>query len=234
MDILMERFLAAETTDEINDAADKVFYNWKPAYVWGMISAVDDPQEMKRLHAVYTLGWRHDRRAVPCLIRVLGNQQETSNVRGQAAESLGILRKRKAIAALVEGSRDPSPEVRFWCVFALGHFVRKRKTPAAVARALEARLGDLETPDGGRFYWAVGLEALVMLRRCKTTCVPAKEMFQETMFRALRDPLNHPDHWQWVTSYWNPGIEEAGLFDAALHAIAEAGCDPVTFGRETA
>lgn len=115
MDILLGRFLAAESEEEINHAADKVFYNWNSAYVWGMISAFDHP------HAAYTLGWRRDRRAVPCLIRVLSNQQETSNVRGRAAESLGILRKRKAIAALVEGSTDPSPEVRFWWVFALGH-----------------------------------------------------------------------------------------------------------------
>jgi len=76
-----------------------------------------------------------------------------------------------------------------------------------------------------------------MLCSCKTTRVPAKEMFEKTVLRVLRDPLKHPDHWQWVTSYWkpwNPRIADAALYDAALRIIREAGCDPVTFGRETA
>jgi len=62
------------------------------------------------------------------------------------------------MAALVKFSEDPSAEVRFWCVFAIGQrFVRRRKTRLAVVRALEALLGDLECPDiGGNVAGAAG------------------------------------------------------------------------------
>jgi hypothetical protein len=192
------------------------------------ISALDHADEMTRLHAVYTLARGRDRRAVPHLIRVLGNHQETSSVRGQAAEGLGLLNKRKAIEALIEGSVDCSAEVRFWSVFALGHFVRRRKTPTAVVRALEARLDDHEAY---KDYWAIRLEALAVLQGCRTTRVPLGEMFHETLLQVLRDPLNHPDQWQWASSYWHDSTAGATLFDTALGTISQAGSDPVTFGR---
>ncbi len=50
-------------------------------------------------------------------------------VRGQAAENLTLFRtrKRKIAMVLVDSSADASAEVRFWCVFGLGHFVRREK-----------------------------------------------------------------------------------------------------------
>ncbi len=130
---------------------------------YSLVAALDAQEEHERFDAVYNLGWGRDKRAIPYLIRVLRNRQETSSIRGQAAEGLSLLGKRKAIRPLVECSADDSAEVRFWCVFALGNFVRRRKTPAIVVRALEERLQDNECPDDRGNWWPVRLEALAML-----------------------------------------------------------------------
>src|SRR6267142_515136 len=94
---------------------------------YSLVAALASQEERERFDAVYKLGWGRDKRAIRCLIRVLRNRHETASIRGQAAESLSLLGKRKAIRPLVECSTDGSAEVRFWCVFGLGHFVRRRK-----------------------------------------------------------------------------------------------------------
>src|SRR5947208_2502908 len=106
------------------------------------LKSSDSMERQKSVHSLY-----RDKRGIPHLLRVLGDRSESPTIRGDAAELLKFWRKAKVIRALVEFSADPSAEVRFWCVFALGSFVRRRKTRLAVVRALEARLGDLECPD---------------------------------------------------------------------------------------
>ncbi len=162
---------------------------------------------MERRQAVH--GLYRDKRGIPYLLRVLADRSESSITRGDAAELLRFTRKPKAIKALVEFSEDPSAEVRFWCVFALGHFVRRRKTRLAVVRALEARLEDLEYPDIIGF-WPVGLEALAMLRRCRQTRYPIEALFKETILRVMRDPLNHASKWEWANCYWQDEFCRAG------------------------
>jgi len=191
---------------------------------------------MERLDAVYKLGSTRDKRAIPRLIRLLLNYEESPMVRGQAAESLSMSRRKKAIKPLVECSADVSAEVGFWCVFGLGQFVKGRKTPTIVVRALEERLGDTGCPDNRGAWWSVGLEALAMLRGYKLTRFPIEQIFRETILAVMRDPLNHADKWRWADCYWQNAIagskiDGSALYDTALRKIVEAGFEPVRFGR---
>lgn len=198
-----------------------------------LVAKLGSTDEMERQTAVHSL--YRDKRGIPYLLRVLADQSESPIIRGNAAELLKFWRKRKVMAALVKFSADASAEVRFWCVFALGSFVRRRRTRLAVVRALEARLGDLECPDiiG---YWPIGLEALAMLQRCRQTRYPIEALFRETILKVMREPLNHPSKWDWANCYWQDeiaGSVEQGqtLQTAAAYKLSDAGFDPMTFGR---
>src|SRR5262245_61582763 len=200
---------------------------------YSLVAKLGSTDEMERQKAVHSL--YRDKRGIPYLLRILADRSESPIIRGDAAELLKFSRKAKVIRALVEFSEDPSAEVRFWCVFALGRFVRRRKTRLAVVRALEARLGDLEYPDiiG---YWPVGLEALAMLQGCRQTRYPVDALFRETILKVMRDPLKHPSKWSWANCYWRDEIagsveEGQSLQTAAAYQVSNAGFDPMTFGR---
>jgi hypothetical protein len=194
------------------------------------LQSADEVERREAVHRLYPV-----KRGIPYLLSVLANPSEVPTIRGDAAELLNFSRKRKVITALVKFSEDPSAEVRFWCVFALGSFVRRRKTRLTVVRALEARLGDLEYPDiiG---YWPVGLEALAMLQGCRHTRYPIEALFTETMLKVMRDPLNHASKWGWANFYWRDDVavsaeEGYRLQSAAQYKVSDAGFDPMTFGR---
>jgi hypothetical protein len=196
----------------------------------GKLSSTEERERQNAVHGLY-----RDKRGIPYLLRVLADQSESPIIRGDAAELLKFWRKRKVMTALVKFSADASAEVRFWCVFALGTFVRRRRTRLAVVRALEARLGDLECPDiiG---YWPIGLEALAMLQGCRQTRYPIEALFRETILKVMRDPLNHPSKWDWANCYWQDEIagsveEGQTLQTAAAYKLNDAGFDPMTFGR---
>jgi hypothetical protein len=200
---------------------------------YSLVAKLGSTDEIERRQAVQSL--YPDKRGIPHLLRILADRSESPIIRGDAAELLKFWRKAKVIKALVEFSADPSAEVRFWCVFALGSFVRRRKTRLAVVRALEARLGDLEYPDILGF-WPVGLEALAMLHGCRQTRYPIQSLFRETMLKVMRDPLNHPSKWGWANCYWRDDIagsveEGQRLQTAAAYQVSNAGFDPMTFGR---
>jgi HEAT repeat protein len=81
----------------------------------------------QRQAILYALSWQNDLRTWRPLLRVLANRDESPKVRGQAAEGLayGFFRKRKgskgfkaALSALVAALKDPSPEVRYFAIFA--------------------------------------------------------------------------------------------------------------------
>jgi hypothetical protein len=205
------------------------------AEVYSLVAKLASVEEMERRQAVHSL--YRDKRGIPYLLQVLADRSESPITRGDAAELLKFSRKRKAIEALVKFSADPSSEVRFWCVFALGSFVRRRKTRLAVVRALEARLGDLEYPDIIGF-WPIGLEALAMLQGCRQTRHPIETLFKETMLKVMGDPLNHASKWGWANCYWRDGIAESvdegeRLQTAAAYKLSDAGFDAVTFGRSS-
>jgi PBS lyase HEAT-like repeat len=238
MSDLLEKFLQATGWPGIVDLARELMDRNGPGDVAALQRALGDPLEARRYAAAHALGFiRRDKRAIRPLIRVLENEQETASVRAQTAESLGMLCSRKAVRALIRCSTDDSAEVRFWCVFGIGTYTRGRhghKQSLAINRALEARLGDHEALDDRGNYWAVGLEALAMLRRRSTRHA---KTFRETMLTVLRDPLSHPDKWRWASCYWDGsdlcgGIGSRDLFDRANQMIHDAGFDPVDFGRK--
>jgi hypothetical protein len=88
-----------------------------------------DPEPRVRHAAAYALTFWFQPRAPAALIAALEDAAEQPNIRGQAAEGIGNVLgaelgspslRARAIAELRRGLADPSPEVRFWCIYALG------------------------------------------------------------------------------------------------------------------
>jgi HEAT repeat protein len=83
-----------------------------------------DEDRRVRNAATWAIGFLGDERAVPRLLGVLGNSNESGSVRASAAEAIGHMEKRppfaETTAGLLAGLRDRDIEVRFWCAFALG------------------------------------------------------------------------------------------------------------------
>jgi hypothetical protein len=242
MSNLLDRFLQATEWGEVMQLACDLDNTGDPADVPALVAALRDPLEARRYGAAYSLGFsRRDGRSIAPLIGVLLDKQETPRVRGQVAECLGYQGRRKCLKALIACSADESAEVRFWCVFALGSYVRRRrqkrgKTNWSVARPLEARLKDSGLPEGRGMGYSVGLEALAMLARHVDERHFATHLYRETMRTALNDPVAYPEYWQWAQCYWDmsnfgPEQEWAELFDAAVRKISDAGFDPASFGR---
>lgn len=224
MDELLDRFLRGTDEAEVEECGRDLAVRNDAADVPWLLAALRDPLEARRLGAVYALGFsRRDRRAVVPLMNVLLDRTETAAVRGQAAECLGMLGQRRAIKALIRCSRDPSPDVRFWCVFGLGQItaLRRKKLTHAGIRALEARLGDMAVPQATLGYWPIHFEALAMLGGLSARHAGA---LQQQLQHVLSDPVSAPQLWRWADFYASDTRE------AALK-IAAAGYDPATFGR---
>jgi HEAT repeat protein len=111
--------------------------------------------------AAYVLTFSRGQLAVPALLCVFANEQETVKVRAQAAEGLGNLlhltnrRKliwRQAAESLLLGLSDPLPEVRFWSAYALGMMRCENAVP---------KLEELASTDKTFYsgWWTVGEEA---------------------------------------------------------------------------
>ncbi len=84
----------------------------------------------KRAAVAYVLGRVVDEMATECLLRFLSNHEEDEGVRTHAAESLGLLKDRRAVDALLAALNDSSPSVRFWSAYALGEIGDPRAVPA--------------------------------------------------------------------------------------------------------
>jgi HEAT repeat protein len=78
----------------------------------------------------YVLGRVADEIATDCLVRFLSSTAEDESVRTHAAESLGLLRDRRATDALLATLNDSSAGVRFWSAYALGEIGDRRAVPA--------------------------------------------------------------------------------------------------------
>ncbi len=118
----------------------------------------------KRVAAAYTLGFFHDRRAVKPLIHVVRNRRASPRLRGQAAEALGYLfmfqTGRLALSTLLKELEDPSPEVRFWSVFALGQMGNRKAIPALTEILQE----DKAILPG---WWSIAKEAKAAIRQIR-------------------------------------------------------------------
>lgn len=223
MDELLTRFMQGTDPLEVQQASVDLSRRNNPEDVPVLIGALGDPMEMRRWGAAHALRWSYDRRAVVPLMKVLDGRSETPWVRGEAAESLGFLGQPRAIKPLIRGSRDPSPDVRFWCVFALGqvtHFRRKKLTRAGF-RALENRLDDWAEPHCYG-YWPIRFEALAMLNALDHRA--SAPLYEAELQRVLDDPVANASLWPWASFYANDA-------ERAAEKIIAAGLDPATLGR---
>lgn len=89
-----------------------------------------DPEPRVRCAVAYAFTFWFQARAPGALIPVLEDTAELPMVRGQAAEGIGNVlgavpcspaMRARAIAATRRGLGDPAVEVRFWCLYAIGH-----------------------------------------------------------------------------------------------------------------
>ncbi|MCY0994196.1 HEAT repeat domain-containing protein [Nannocystis sp. ILAH1] len=102
-----------------------------------------DPDSYVRMYAAHALGVLADERAFEALRAALHRSDEAPHVRGMAAESLACLFDRRAIDELLLVLDDPSAEVRYWAVFALGQL-----GDASLIPWLRPLLADHECPPG--------------------------------------------------------------------------------------
>jgi HEAT repeat protein len=80
------------------------------------------------------------------------NDKELPGIRGQAAESLGMLEYKKALPQLLKALEDSEIEVRFWAAFALGQIGDHTSIPHLQRLAAK----DKSTLRG---WWSVAKEA---------------------------------------------------------------------------
>jgi HEAT repeat protein len=225
MDDLLQNFLKETDSVKVMDFAVSLSCRDHADDVPVLIEALKDKEEIRRLGAVYALSsLRQEPRAVTPLMNVLLDRAEVVRVRSQAAEGLGCLQHQKAIKTLIICSHDPSPDLRFWWVFALGQitaFKRKKLTRAGI-RALEVRALDCGWPEESGL-WPIRFEALAMLDR---KCPEYSRIYREELARVLADPIANAELWPWASTY-----ATAEEMDGSIEKIAAAGLDPVTLGQ---
>lgn len=123
-----------------------------------ILMSLNSPSAVKRAAAVYALGSLFDPKTIKCLIQILNNYSEDANIRGRAAESLGLLEAKEALGPLLNALNDQSVEVRFWSVYALGR-LNDKKALLALKR-LSAT--DDATLEG---WWSVREEASEVVKQ---------------------------------------------------------------------
>jgi HEAT repeat protein len=98
-------------------------------------------KKWNRIAAIHVLGFMGSREAVPPLLGILVTQEEDTSIRGHAAESIGILRGRRAIPALVKILQSPEPyRLKTECVYALSKMWEFRGDSARINPAAFAAL----------------------------------------------------------------------------------------------
>ncbi|MDP9120061.1 MAG: HEAT repeat domain-containing protein [Acidobacteriota bacterium] len=118
-----------------------------------------------RLAAAYALGYARSKAAPAALRSVLESHIESESLRGQAAESLGLLVATDSFPVLLEGLHDGSPEVRFWSAYALGRLGNREAIPA---------LAKLAASDHAQVagWWEVSREAADAIESIKSSQGP--------------------------------------------------------------
>ncbi|MBE9190046.1 HEAT repeat domain-containing protein [Gloeocapsopsis crepidinum LEGE 06123] len=126
---LLEKLSQASDEDAV-EAAKLLSQQYHEQSILSLIQFARSKQPPHRRElALYALAWMHNPQFVDTFIQILGDLSEVENVRGQAAEALGMLFDQnsgqiyyhKAESALLEHVSDLSPVVRFWCCYGLGN-----------------------------------------------------------------------------------------------------------------
>jgi len=120
-------------------------------YVTELMRLLDDKSLEVRCAAVHALGQVAHPRGVRRLTAALQNVADHPKIRGLAAESLGLIGDVRSRPRLRQALEDPSPEVRFFSVFALGEMRDKLAIPY-----LRRMLDDTTRIDG---YGTIAREA---------------------------------------------------------------------------
>jgi HEAT repeat protein len=69
-------------------------------------------------------------RTIRALERTVKDSSEHPRVRGEAAEALAHGHRKQSHSVLLQGLKDRSKDVRFWCAFALGEMAEERAIPS--------------------------------------------------------------------------------------------------------
>lgn len=123
-----------------------------------MLSPEEDP--WARRLAAQSLGWLDEAEGRDALFRVVKDQTVPPEVRGDAAEALSYFRDTRSVPILLDQLRDPSPDVRFWAVFALGQLAEPDVLPELERIAAS---DDAVLPQ----WWSIRKEALDAIRSIK-------------------------------------------------------------------
>jgi hypothetical protein len=127
-----------------------------------------DPDDDVRFEAAYILsfwdaGSGRNGLVARALIAVLADEAQSIRVRARAAEDFSTCiperegpTRRRALALCLELLGHPDPELRFWCIYALGQMQAREATPR-IERI--AREDDAMCP----YMWGVGEEAADVL-----------------------------------------------------------------------
>lgn len=91
----------------------------------------------RRAAAAYALGYLGGQSG-NALDDVLGDRRQPASLRARCAEALGVMRWRAALESLMSATYDPSPEVRFWSIYALGELGDPMARSTVAARLHDA------------------------------------------------------------------------------------------------
>ena len=127
---LIEQLYCASNEDAV-EVAKLLSHQYHEDCILSLIQFVSSEQpSYKKELALYALSWMHNPLLINTFIQVLRDTGEMENVRGQAAEALGMLfdgnfketeQYYKAERALLEHVSDSSPIIKFWCCYGLGN-----------------------------------------------------------------------------------------------------------------
>jgi len=168
-----------------------------------LISALSDHDVDRRRAAARALGWMPRTRtcAARALSEALTDVSQPVSVREEAAESLAYLSSRSSIPPLISVLDDPSVQVRFWSVFALGS-IRNRRSghsyPEVIA-PLEAMLSDHHSLN--ETWWTVAREALAMLGQLVPPVPKWNDRFRQELTQATEAVDATAEDRRWAQFY---------------------------------
>ena len=134
---LLELIKSGNPLDSIEASKDLLKRKLKKDELYDLVKLLEEGKEVQnKVNAAYALSWmflENNKSALPFLIEHLNNETIHPEVRAQCAEGIAYTEpdkrnkyRRIAEKALLKNLKDESPEVRFWCCFATGHWKIKK------------------------------------------------------------------------------------------------------------
>ena len=125
---------------ELMERSDDPLVIWEAAKALAMMDARDaattvvplltSENRERATAAAWVLGSTRCVEAVDDLRAIVRRTSVETEVRGQAAEALGLLQSREAVQDLIDALEDRAAEVRYWAAYALGRIRDRRALPA--------------------------------------------------------------------------------------------------------